>query len=80
MITLMPQWLVPTFDQANLVMVYLLGVVIVALFYGRWPSVLAAVINVVSFDLFFVQPRGTLAVTDAQYLVTFGVMLTGRRS
>ncbi|MBV6816527.1 two-component system sensor histidine kinase KdpD [Rahnella sp. PD12R] len=74
-ITVLSQWLVPAFDQANLVMVYLLGVVIVALFYGRWPSVLAAVINVVSFDLFFVQPRGSLAVTDAQYLVTFGVML-----
>ncbi|MEE8727766.1 MAG: two-component system sensor histidine kinase KdpD [Rahnella inusitata] len=75
LITVLSQWLIPAFDQANLVMVYLLGVVIVALFYGRWPSVLAAVINVVSFDLFFVQPRGSLAVTDAQYLVTFGVML-----
>ncbi|MGY2942699.1 K+-sensing histidine kinase KdpD [Ewingella americana] len=75
LITLFSQWLIPAFDQANLVMVYLLGVVIVALFYGRWPSALAAVINVVSFDLFFVQPRGSLAVTDAQYLVTFAVML-----
>ncbi|MFO6427371.1 DUF4118 domain-containing protein [Escherichia coli] len=36
------------FDAANLVMLYLLGVV-VALFYGRWPSVVATVINVVSF-------------------------------
>nr|WP_318384963.1 two-component system sensor histidine kinase KdpD [uncultured Enterobacter sp.] len=64
------------FDAANLVMVYLLGVVIVALFYGRWPSVLATVINVASFDLFFIAPRGTLAVSDVQYLLTFGVMLT----
>lgn len=36
----------------TLVMLYLLGVVVVALFYGRWPSVVATVINVVSFDLF----------------------------
>src|SRR5690606_25580764 len=69
------QWLI-AFDAANLVMIYLLGVVIVALFYGRWPSVLATVINVVSFDLFFIAPRGTLAVSDVQYLLTFGVMLT----
>lgn len=69
------QWLV-AFEAANLVMLYLLGVVIVALFYGRWPSVLATVINVVSFDLVFVAPRGTLAVSDVQYLLTFGVMLT----
>ncbi len=33
-------------------------------------------INVISFDLFFVAPRGTLAVSDVQYLLTFGVMLT----
>ncbi|CNI19528.1 MULTISPECIES: two-component system sensor histidine kinase KdpD [Yersinia] len=75
LITVLSQWLIPGFDQANLVMVYLLGVVIIALFYGRWPSVLAAVINVASFDLFFVQPHWSLAVTDVQYLVTFGVML-----
>lgn len=46
------QWLV-TFDAANLVMLYLLGVVVIALLYGRWPSVVATVINVASFDLFF---------------------------
>jgi two-component system sensor histidine kinase KdpD len=75
-ITLVSLWLVPVFDQANLVMVYLLGVAVIALFYGRWPSAFAAVINVASFDLSFVEPRGSLAVTDAQYLVTFAVMLT----
>lgn len=69
------QWLI-AFDAANLVMIYLLGVVVVALFYGRWPSVLATVLNVVSFDLFFIAPRGTLAVSDVQYILTFGVMLT----
>ncbi|URO00435.1 two-component system sensor histidine kinase KdpD [Leclercia adecarboxylata] len=68
------QWL-PGFDAANLVMIYLLGVVVVALFYGRWPSVLATVINVISFDIFFIAPRGTLAVSDVQYLLTFAVML-----
>ncbi|MGN3970268.1 two-component system sensor histidine kinase KdpD [Cronobacter sakazakii] len=69
------QWLI-AFDAANLVMGYLLGVVLVALFYGRWPSVLATIINVVSFDLFFIAPRGTLAVSDVQYLLTFAVMLS----
>lgn len=69
------QWLM-AFDAANLVMIYLLGVVVIALFYGRWPSVLATFINVASFDLFFIAPRGTLAVSDVQYLLTFTVMLT----
>lgn len=69
------QWLA-AFDEANLVMLYLLGVVVVSLFYGRWPSVFATVISVISFDLFFIAPRGTLAVSDVQYLLTFAVMLT----
>lgn len=75
-ITLLSQCLLPRFDSANLVMVYLLGVAIIALFFGRWPSVFAAIINVASFDLFFVQPRWSLAVSDVQYLLTFAVMLS----
>ncbi|MEI2264582.1 two-component system sensor histidine kinase KdpD [Erwinia sp. CGal63] len=69
------RWLL-AFDPANLVMLYLLGVVVVALRAGRWPAVFATAISVISFDLFFVSPRGTLAVSDAQYLLTFGVMLS----
>ncbi|WP_140920220.1 two-component system sensor histidine kinase KdpD [Limnobaculum xujianqingii] len=76
LITLLAQWQLPMFDLANIVMIYLLGVVIIALFYGRWPSVFATIINVASFDLFFVQPRWSLSVTDAQYVVTFCVMLS----
>ena len=68
-------WLM-AFDNANLVMLYILGVVVVARFYGRWPSVFATVINVVSFDLFLINPKGTLAVSDMQYLLTFAVMMT----
>lgn len=75
-ITLFASHFLMAFEAANLVMLYLLGVVIIALFWGRWPSVLATVINVLSFDLFFVAPRGTLAVSDVQYILTFAVMLT----
>ncbi|WJY13909.1 two-component system sensor histidine kinase KdpD [Pectobacteriaceae bacterium CE90] len=77
LITLLALWSpFSMLKPVNLVMVYLLGVVVVALFYGRWPSVFAAVINVASFDLFFIVPKGTFVVADAQYLVTFGVMLS----
>ena len=74
-VTLAGLWLVPGVDSANLVMVYLLAVVIVALRWGRWPSVFATLLNIVAFDLVFVMPTGTMAVSDVQYLVTFGVML-----
>ena len=67
--------LYPRFELANLVMVYLLGVTVAGLRFGRGPSVLTAVLNVAAFDFFFVPPRFTFAVADVQYLVTFGVML-----
>jgi two-component system, OmpR family, sensor histidine kinase KdpD len=63
------------FGEANLIMVYLLGVAFVAVRFGRWPSVLAASASVAGFDFFFVPPHHTFAVTDTQYVVTFGVML-----
>src|SRR5471030_1814656 len=63
------------FDLANIVMVFLLTVVLVGVRWGRGPAVLAAVMNVLSFDFFFVPPRFSFAVSDAQYLLTFAVML-----
>ena len=63
------------FDLANIVMLFLLCVVLVAVKFGRGPSTLAAILSVASFDFFFVQPRFSFAVSDVQYLVTFAVML-----
>jgi len=65
----------PYLDTVNLVMVYLLGVTIAGLRLGRGPSVLSSVLSVASFDFFFVPPRFNFAVSDAQYLITFAVML-----
>ena len=65
----------PHFDLANVVMVFLLAVVGVALKWGRGPAVLAAFVSVGAFDFFFVPPKLTFAVSDFQYLVTFAVML-----
>lgn len=63
------------FELANLVMVYLLGVVLIATKFGREASILASVLSVAAFDFFFVSPVHTFAVADAQYLVTFVIML-----
>jgi two-component system sensor histidine kinase KdpD len=61
--------------EANLVMVFLLGVVVVANRFGRGPAVVCAIANVLVFDFFFVQPYFSFAVSDAEYLFTFAVML-----
>ncbi len=65
----------PHFDLANIIMLFLLAVVGVAVRYGRGPAVLAAIVNVAAFDVFFVQPHFSLAIHDWQYLLTFAVML-----
>ncbi|MHB1675913.1 MAG: two-component system sensor histidine kinase KdpD [Sulfuriferula sp.] len=67
--------LLPYFDIANIVMLFLLGVVFVALKQGRGPAILAAFLSVGLFDFFFVPPRFSFAVGDVQYLLTFAVML-----
>lgn len=63
------------FELTNIVMLFLLAVIGVALLYGRGPAALAAFVGVGLFDFFFVPPRFTFAVSDAQYLITFAVML-----
>jgi len=65
----------PYFDEANIVMLFLLTVVGVSLRWGRGPSVLASFVSVGLFDFFFVAPHLSFAVSDVQYLLTFVVML-----
>jgi two-component system, OmpR family, sensor histidine kinase KdpD len=68
----------PLFSPANLVMIYLLTVVIAAIYLGRGPSLLAAVLSVAAFDYFFVPPKLTLAVSNSEYLLTFlGLLVVG---
>ena len=69
-------WLtLPFFELANLVMVYLLGIVVVATRYGQGPSLAASVLSVAALDFLFVPPVFTFAVSDVRYVFTFVVML-----
>jgi two-component system sensor histidine kinase KdpD len=63
------------FKPVTLVMLYFLGVIYVASKARRGPAILASFLSVLCFDVFFIDPRYSLAVTDAEYLVTFAVML-----
>jgi two-component system sensor histidine kinase KdpD len=73
--TLIATPLRPYFDLANIVMLFLLTVVLIAVKFGRRPAILAAFVSVVSFDFFFVPPRFSFSVTNVQYLLTLVVML-----
>lgn len=63
-------------DIANIDMLFLLAVFVSAVWLGRGPAVMAVFLSVALFDFFFVPPYLSFAVADAQYLITFAVMLT----
>lgn len=63
------------FELSNLIMVYMLGSAITGLRFGRGPAVLSAFVNVLVFDFCFVPPLFAFAVSDAQYVLTFVIMV-----
>jgi two-component system sensor histidine kinase KdpD len=65
----------PRFDIVNIAMVYLLAVVVIALRCSRGAAIFSAAISMAAFDFMFVPPAGTFTVHDAQYLLTFAIML-----
>ncbi len=65
----------PHLRSANVIMIYLLGVVIVALFAETWPSILASILSVLAYDFFFVPPIGSFMVANVSYLFTLILML-----
>ncbi len=72
--TVLSRLLLPVLQPTNLAMIYLLGVVLVAMQGARGPAMLAAVLSVAAFDFFCVPPYLTFVVADTQYLLTFAVM------
>jgi two-component system sensor histidine kinase KdpD len=74
-VTLLSIPLAAHFDRSNIVAIYILTVVLIAVRFGRGAAAFAAVLSVCFFDFFFVPPRYSFAISDAQYLLTFGIML-----
>lgn len=74
--TVLARCLLPHLALANVIMIYLIGVVLVSMRYGRGPSIFCSIASVALFDFFCVPPVFTFAVSDSQYFLTFAVMLT----
>ncbi|MDV2116256.1 sensor histidine kinase KdpD [Alcaligenes faecalis] len=73
--TLLAEQLLSFFDLSNVIMLFLITVVFIALRLGRLAGAWASLLSVAFFDFFFVEPRYSFSVTDTQYVFTFGVML-----
>jgi two-component system sensor histidine kinase KdpD len=62
-------------DLADVLMLYLLGIVLVAMRWSLGPAVTTAIASVLCFDWYFVPPYHTLAVASPRHLVTFSVVV-----
>jgi len=59
----------------DVAMLFLLAVVVAAARFHRGPAVLASILAIAAFDFVFVPPYYTFVVHDADYALTFAVML-----
>lgn len=73
--TIIARLLRDSLAPANLILLYLIVVVGVAVRLGLRPSILASILSVLAFDFFLVPPYHSLTVEDTQYLLTFVIML-----
>jgi len=68
----------PLMQPVDLVMAYLIGIVWVALNYGRGPSMLMTFLAAISMNFFFVPPYYSFKITQEQDVITFvALMMTG---
>lgn len=71
-------FLVPLRDflgAANVAIILLLGVQVVAIIGGRQGGILAAIVAALSFDFFFTEPYLRLVITDRHDIVTAVLLL-----
>lgn len=62
-------------DIVTLVMIYMIGIVWVALRFGRGPSMFATLLSAIFTNFFFMIPRYEFKIIDEQHLVSLVVLL-----
>jgi len=65
----------PYLELSNLMMVYLVGVMVTAIHWGRGPAILNSVFSVLAFYFFFVPVRYSFTLVETHFIFTFAVML-----
>lgn len=75
LLTLVLKW-IPFFDLVNIALMYLLPVLISAVYGNKGSSFYAAGLSVLAFDFFFVPPRLSFTVADLRYVVSLVIFLS----
>lgn len=64
-----------TLDLVNVALIYLIPVLLSAMYGGIGPSFYAAFLGVLAFDFCFIPPFLSFSVADLRYLISFAVFL-----
>jgi two-component system sensor histidine kinase KdpD len=64
-----------TLGPASILMIYLLGVFLVATRFGRAASIIASLLSAPAFAFFFAPPIFSLAISDIENIIGLGVMM-----
>jgi two-component system sensor histidine kinase KdpD len=75
LITGIGELVAPFFNATNILFLYLLPVLLSAVYWGRAASLFVSFLGVLTFDFFFVPPVFTLTFGDVRDLFTFGIFL-----
>ena len=65
----------PQLELVNIALLYLLPVLLTAVWWGRWSSYLSAIASVLAFDFLFVPPILDFSVYDMRYIWSFIIFL-----
>lgn len=73
--TLLSALIAPHLHPINLILIFLVGVVYVALRQSLKAALITVLLSIVVFNWLFVEPRWSLKPTDPEYFFTFVIML-----
>jgi PAS domain S-box-containing protein len=80
-ITALATWLKllaePDIIPSNVPILYILGIVLTATFFGLWPSILCCIVSLLSFDYFFFAPVHTLTFEVFTIPIALIFLVTG---
>jgi two-component system sensor histidine kinase KdpD len=70
-VTLLNYLLLGTISVANMLIIQLVPVVLIAYFFGYGASIFTAIISILVFDFVFVEPYYTFTISDWEYFISF---------
>ena len=65
----------PYLGPVNIAMLYLIPVLFSGVVWGRYFSLVTAVIGIIAFDFFFIPPTFAFTVHDVRYFLSFAIIL-----